>query len=142
MHLRIPVALPDDPAFPLFQIAGPPGTVQIMQGDQPVLHIGSRPHLAGAAQQNPHLPGANFGKQLLLFDLRISTVNKGNLRFGHPPGDQFLPNIFIYIEAAVPFWGGNIAEDELGELVRSTLFPDLRIIFYAQVHLALGVVRQ
>ena len=142
MHLRISVALPNDPAFPLFQIAGPPGTVQIMQSNQPVLHVGPRPHFAGAAQKNPHLPGANFGKQFFLFDLRIGIVNKGNLRFGNPPGDQFLPNIFIYIEAAVPFGSGNIAEDELGELVRSALFPDLRNVLHAQIHLALGFVRQ
>ena len=142
MHLRIQVALPDDPAFPLLQIAGPPGTVQIMQGDQPVLHIGSRPHLAGAAQKNPHLPGADFGKQLFLFDLRIGIVNKGNFGFRNAFRYELLPNIFIYIEAAVPFGSGNIAEGELGELVRSALFPDLRNIFHAQIHLALGFVRQ
>ena len=42
----------------------------------------------------------------------------------------------------VPFGSGNIAEDELGELVRSALFPDLRNVLHAQIHLALGFVRQ
>ena len=142
MHLRISVALPNDPAFPLLQIAGPPGTVQIMQSDQPVLHVGSRPHLAGAAQKDPHLPGANFGKQLFLFDLRIGIVNKGNFGFRNAFRYELLPNIFIYIETSIPFWGGNIAEGELGELVFHAVPPDLRNVLHAQIYLALRIIRQ
>ena len=59
-------ALPHDAACPLLQVAGTPGTVQIVRRDQPVLHIRARAHLGGAADQHPHLPGAYLGKQTFL----------------------------------------------------------------------------
>ena len=59
-HLRIQVALPNDTAQPLGKVTGPPGTVKVMQGNQPILDIGASAHLLGAAHQDTHLAGTDL----------------------------------------------------------------------------------
>ena len=41
----IHVALTRDAPFALFEVAGTPGGVEVMEGDEPVLHVRSRAHL-------------------------------------------------------------------------------------------------
>lgn len=67
MDFGIHIALTDNAARPLFQVAGTPGTVQIVTGDQPVLDVGTGSHFRRAAQQYAHLAGAHLGEQFLLF---------------------------------------------------------------------------
>ena len=49
--------------------------VQVMQGNELILDVGARAHFGRGTQQHPHLPGAHFGKQLLLFSLAVRCVD-------------------------------------------------------------------
>ena len=71
MHFLVAVALTDDAATALLQIARPPRTVEVMQRDEPVLDIHTRTHLKGAAHQDAHLPGAHLCKQLFFADFGV-----------------------------------------------------------------------
>ena len=117
MYRVVSVALAHDAALALLQIAGPPGAVQVVKRGQPVLHVGSGPHLLGAAHQHPYLTGTHFGEQLLLFDLGIGLMDVRNLAFGNPSVDQLLANIVVDSEAPVLLGGGDVTENELGQLV-------------------------
>ena len=101
LHIRIHVALTDDTTGALLQITGTPGTVQIMQGNQPILTVGACAHLGRAAEQNTHLTGAHLGKQLLLFNFCIGVMNKGDLFGRYTTGDQLAADILIHVEIAL-----------------------------------------
>ena len=82
----------------LLQVAGTPGTINVMQGNQPVLYVCAGSHFCGTAHQDTHLSGTDFGKQLLLFHFRIRVMNKGNLLCRNAPVNQLLTDVFIYAE--------------------------------------------
>src|SRR5699024_9945552 len=69
LHLLVLVSLPENTSLLLFQIRRLPGTVQMMESDQPVLNIRSRPKFWCGADQDTHLPGAYLCKQFCLFCL-------------------------------------------------------------------------
>ncbi|MPM33409.1 hypothetical protein SDC9_79984 [bioreactor metagenome] len=96
MHLLVPVALPDDTPLALFQIAGPPRAIQVMERHKPILHVGARAHLESAAKKHAHLAGAHLGKQLLFTHIRVGRVNKRNLLGGNASRKEFLPDILIH----------------------------------------------
>ena len=62
LHFFILVSLPDDTAITLGHIGRPPAHIQMMDGDQPVLHIGSGPHFLCAAHENSDLAASRFGE--------------------------------------------------------------------------------
>ena len=96
MDRLILVALSFNSAFPLGQVAGPPGAVQVMQRHKAVLHIGPGSHLLGTAEQNTHLAGTDFREQLLFPHFGIGLMNKRDLVGRHPLGDEFLPDVLIH----------------------------------------------
>ena len=89
------VALPDNAALALLQVAGTPRAVQVMQGDEPVLDIHARSHLEGAAHKDAHLTSTNLGEQLLLFRLGVRVVDKGDLLRGDASGDELVADVLI-----------------------------------------------
>ena len=66
-----------------------------MERHKAVLYIGSGSHLLGAAQKDPHLPGADLGEQFLFPRLCVGFVDKSNLLGGHPLGDELLADVLI-----------------------------------------------
>ena len=60
LNLRILIALPDDSSQSLCKVGRTPRTVQIMEGNEPILDIGACAHLLGAAHEDTHLTGAHF----------------------------------------------------------------------------------
>ena len=100
LHIRIHIALTNDTTGALLQITGTPGTVQIMQSDQPILTVGSCAHLGRTAEQYTHLTGAYLCEQLLLFHFGIGVVNKGNLVRRHAAGDHLAADILVHVEIA------------------------------------------
>ena len=48
----VEVPLGKDASLALGHVGGPPGCVQVMQDDRPVLHVGADTHLLGRADQN------------------------------------------------------------------------------------------
>ena len=105
-HLRVFVALPHNASMPLLQISGPPRAVQIMQADQPLLDVGTGPHLEGGANQDTHLTGADLLKQGFPLGLGFGGVNEGDLPGRHSQRHQLVFEIVIHIEAAIEFWRG------------------------------------
>ncbi|CUO68611.1 Uncharacterised protein [Flavonifractor plautii] len=95
MHFLVLVALADDTALALFQVSGPPGTVQIVQSDKPVLDVHTRAHFEGATHEHPDLTAPDLGKQLLLAGVGVGVVDKGDLMGGDASGNQLVPNVLI-----------------------------------------------
>ena len=98
---RVHVALTDNAACALLQVTGPPGTIQIMQRDQPVLYVGARAHLGRAAHQYANLTGAHPGKQFLFLDLRVGFMDEGDLFCRDTAFYEFLANVIIDIEVVL-----------------------------------------
>ena len=169
MDRLILVALSFNSAFPLGQVAGPPGAVQVMERHQAVLDVGACAHLLGAAQQDAHLAGADLGEQLLFAHLGVGLVDKGDLFGGHAFGNELLPDVLVHrkgrfrliqrhrilqsVEGRVVqrlrhlFGGfglgrGNVAEHQLGQLVGLAVPPDLHDGVHALVDLGARFVRQ
>ena len=141
------VTLTLDAAFTLGQITGTPRGVQIMQGDEAILHVGAGTHLGGAADQHAHLAAADFGKEVALFCLGIRIVNKGHLLRQHPALDQFFPNIVIDREGhflrpfliralgLFCFRRGEVAEHKLRQLFVLAVSPVLQNILHTLIDL-------
>ena len=90
MHVGIGIALPHNAACPLFQISRTPGTIKIVAGNQPVLYVGACAHLGCAANQNAHLAGAHFCKQILFLNVGFGVMNESDLIGRYAAGDQFI----------------------------------------------------
>ena len=95
MDKGVLVALALDTAFALGKVSRPPRAIQIMERHKAVLHIGASAHLCGAAQQDAHLSGTDFGEQLFFPYFGIGLMDESNLVGGHPLGNQFLSDVLI-----------------------------------------------
>ena len=95
MNLLVHIALADNTTAPLFQITRSPGAVEIMQGNQPVLHIHTSAHFEGTAHQDTHLTGANLCKQLLFPGLGVCVMDERNLLCRNTTGNQLGTNVII-----------------------------------------------
>ena len=95
MNLLIHIALPDNATAPLLQIPRSPGTVEIMQGNQPVLHIHTGAHFEGTAHQNTNLTSANLCKQFLFPGFRVCIMDECNLLWRNTTGNQLGTNVII-----------------------------------------------
>ena len=63
----------------LFEVAGTPGGIQAVEGDEPVLHVRARAHLGRTAQEHAHIAGAHSGEQSFLFLISVGVVDEGYL---------------------------------------------------------------
>ena len=112
-----------------------------MQGNEFILDVGARAHFGRGTQQHPHLPGAHFGKQLLLFGLAVRRVDKGDFFLRDTGVHQFLFQIIVNAERAVGGGGGQIAEYKLGRAFFFGLFPDTVHVPGADRYFTIGVIR-
>ena len=142
LHFFVPVALADNTAIALGHIRGLPAHIQVVDCHQPVLYVGACSHLLGAAQQNPDLACTDLGEQFLLLGLGVCGVDEGHFALGYPRRQQLLFDVIIDVELPISFGGGQIAEQELGQLLVLSFFPDLQDIADAGVQLAVRVIRQ
>ena len=67
--------MPDDAAQTLGQVGGPPGAVEIMERDEPVLAVSPRAHFLCATHEDAHRPGPDLGEQCLLSHIRIRVAD-------------------------------------------------------------------
>lgn len=141
-NLLVLVALADDAAFPLLKICRTPGTIQVVQGHQFLLDIGSGSHLCGAAQQHPDFSITHLAEQLLFLLLGVGVVDVGDFLGGDAFGNQLIPQVIVHIEGAVAFGGGEIAEGQLSGLLSGGALPDLIDVVGAGPDLAGIAVRQ
>ena len=99
LHLRVLVALPHDASKALLEVAGPPGTIEIMQGNKPVLDIGACAHFGRAAHEDAHLASTHFGKQLLFLLLGFGIMDKGNFLLRNTLCHELLFQVVIHIRS-------------------------------------------
>ena len=69
-------------------------------------------------------------------------MDKRNLFFRHAPADQFCFDIIIYIEGAVAFRRGLIAEDNLCPFVGGCILSSLHRLLHTGMDFASGIIRQ
>ena len=103
-HLLIPVSLPENTPLLLFQVRRFPRTVQMMQGNQPILNIGSRAKFRRRPHQDTHLSGAHLCKQVCFFRFGVVLVNERHFFTGNTSRHQFLPHIIVDVECTISFW--------------------------------------
>ena len=113
-----------------------------MEGNQPVLDIGSCPQLLRGTEQDTHLPGAHFRKQLRLFCLRAGFMDKGDFLPGDALFHQFLPHIIVNIKGTVRFRRGEVAENKLCGTLLCCFLPNIKSVLDTAVYLAVRKVRQ
>ena len=142
IHLAIFIALSDDTALPLLKIRGPPWTVQMVQGHQLLLAVGSGTHTLCAAQQHTHLTGPYLAEQVFFLCLRLGIVDIGDLVFRYAQRQQFIPNVIVDAENTFALGRGQITEDHLcGAFFRRAL-PDVKYRLRAFGRLALRIAGQ
>ena len=157
-YLRILVALPHDATKALLEVAGPPGTIEIMQGNKPVLDIGACAHFGRAAHEDAHLASTHFGKQLLFLLLGFGIMDKGNFLLRNTLCHELLFQVVIHIRKLIryhfidPFCiflhfnrrilvrRRQVAENQLGAALIFGLRPDTGDIAGAGCDLAVGVI--
>ena len=103
LHLGVMVALAEDPSFLLFQVGRFPGTVQMVESDQLILHVGAGSQFGSRTKKDTHLAGAYFGKEFGLPCLRIRLMDEDDFFFRDSHGDKLVPDIIVDIEAPVRF---------------------------------------
>ena len=103
-HLLIPVSLPENTSLLLFQVRRLPRAVQMMQGNQSILNIGSCAKFRRRPHQNTHLSSAHLCKQVCFFRFGVVLVNERHFFTGNTSRHQFLPHIIVDVECTIGFW--------------------------------------
>ena len=112
----------------------------MMQGDQAVLHVGSRAEFGRRPQQDAHLSGAHAGEQFRFLRFRRGFMDKSDFLFGDAHLNQFIAHIIVDIEMAVSLGRGQIAKDQLGRPFFYAALPDGKGVPHAGVDLAALIV--
>jgi hypothetical protein len=89
------VSLPQNPPLALLHVRRSPRRVEMMQGDQPFLHIRPRTHLLRAAEKHTNLARAHITKQRQLGSIRIVILNEGDFVAGNSQPFQLLRRVVI-----------------------------------------------
>ena len=129
----IHIALTRDAALALFEIAGTPRGVEVVEGDEPVLYVCPRAHLGRGANEHAHIAGAHFGEQLLFLRLRVRRVNKGYLALRDAPRDQLRFHVVVDVKTLAG--RREVAEYELRQLLARAVLPDAEHVVHTAVDL-------
>src|SRR5438477_8948837 len=84
------VALPQNSSFPLLNVGGTPGGVQVMQRDEPLLNIGAGAHLLSAAHEDADPASAHLLEQRVLFGVAVIILNESNVFRRHTALDELV----------------------------------------------------
>lgn len=127
------VALTRDAALALFEVAGTPWGIEVVEGDEPVLHVRPRAHLGRGANEHAHIAGAHFGEQLLLFHVRVRRVDESYLALRDATGNELFLYVVVDVEALAG--RGQVAEYELRQLLSRPVLPDAEHVVHTAVDL-------
>jgi hypothetical protein len=107
------IALAENAAFALFDIARPPRRIQMGERRQPALDVGSGAYFFGASEQDAYAAGVHGIEEQLLFGIVVGVVNEGNFGVRDTAPDELLADFVVDVPA---LWIGSreIAEEELG----------------------------
>ena len=95
----VEVSLPQDAAVALGDVGGPPGRVQVVQGDGPVLDVGADAHLLGGADQDGDPAGPAGGEQLRLVPVGLGLVDEPDRLRGQAAGDELVAELVVGVPA-------------------------------------------
>ena len=137
----VPVALPDQPPLALFQVSGPPGCVQIVDGDHPVLTVGPGSHLLSGAEQYPDFSGTHFLKQGFFLGCRIGIMDKCDLVFRDSSLNQLGFQVRINGKSFC-LWGRKVAENHLCQPFCRSVFVFPEDILDTKIHFAARFIRK
>ena len=111
LDLGVEVALAQDAAVALGDVGGPPGRVQVVQGDGAVLDVGADAHLLGGADQDGDPAGAAGGEQLGLVPVGLGLVDEPDRLVGQAAGDELVAELVVGVPAGSG--GAEVAEHQL-----------------------------
>ena len=140
MHGLVHIALTRDAALALFEVAGTPWGIEVVESDEPVLHVRPRAHLGRTAQEHAHIAGAHSGEQSFLFLISVGVVDEGYLLRRYATRDQLRFYVVVDVEALAG--RGQVAEYELRQLFVRALLPDAEHVVHTAVDLRSRLVRQ
>ena len=83
-----------------------------MQGDEPLLHVGSGAHFLGGAEEDADAPGIHGIEQRLLLAVGVGVVDIGDFLGRNAFGDELVADFVIDVEA-VGIGRREVAEDKL-----------------------------
>ena len=139
LHDRVRVTLTQDASLALLNVRGPPRPVQMMQGNEPLLHIRPRAHLLSAAEKDPHLARANLLEQGQLLGIALVILDECQFVAGNAARGELGSDVIVNREPTV-FGRGEIAEDQLRRTVGRCALPDLVNALHSEIHFAFLVV--
>jgi len=113
LHLGIRIALTQDAALTLLDIGRAPRRVEMLQGNQALLHVGTGPHLLRAAKEDADLAGAHVAEQLQLRGIAVVVLDELDFASGDAPSNELVSHVFIHREALAAGRNGQVAEDQL-----------------------------
>ena len=103
-HAPVVVARAQAAALALFHVGGPPGGVDVVDGDAAVLDVGAHPELVGAAEQDRYPPGPAVGEQRRLGGVGPGLVHPADPVGGDPGGDQAAAQLAVDLRAGGCGW--------------------------------------
>ena len=124
-----------------FQIRRFPGTIQMVQSNEPVLYVGTSTEFRSGTHQDSYLPCPHLCKQLRFSYFRIIFMNKCDLLFRDSPFHQLVSYIIIHVECSIIFRCAEVAEDQLGSLCIFSVLPYLESILHTGIYLAFPCIR-
>ena len=99
LNLFIRVALAQNPAFPLLDIARSPRCIQVMERDEPSLNIRAGAHLLGRSEQYAYSPRVHRIEKQLLGRVRLGVMDERDLAGGNARVDELRTDIVVNVES-------------------------------------------
>ena len=121
LHFGVVVALAQDAAFALGDVGGPPGAVEVVQGDGADLDVGADAHLLGGADENGDAAGAAGGEQLALVPVGLRLVDEPDRLARQPAAGELVAEFVVDVPAIAG--GAQVAEDELQAAPDGSVLP-------------------
>ena len=122
LDFRIVVALPQNSALALLDVARSPRRVEVMERDEPFLHVRAGAHFLGGAQKDADAPGIHRIKQVLLLPVGLGVMDIGDFFCRDAFGNEFVADFVIDVEA-VGIGRREVAEHKLGQPLVFAFFP-------------------
>lgn len=123
-------------------IAGTPGRVKVVDGDEFTLHICPGSAFLGGTEQDTDSALVHSGEKLFLLHIGVGVMYESYLIFGNTGRYQFCPHIIVHTETSIAFWSRQVAKNYLCQAVGFALIPDAEHVVGTGVDFTAGAVRE
>ena len=121
LDFGVVVALAQDAAFALGDVGGPPGAVEVVQGDGAELDVGADAHLLGAADQDGDGSGAAGGEQFSFVPVGFRVVDEPDGLARQAATGELVAEFVV--DVPVVAGRADVAEDELEAAADGSVLP-------------------